>query len=350
MRIAQDWNDYELIDIADGEKCERFGPYILVRPEPAAIMRSAGHGEHGQIAARYHRSEAGGGNWETFIDVADKWTVRYPLSADFTMRFSLSLFSFKHTGLFPEQAVNWRFIYDTISLAKRNIAIQPSFCAVGMEAVQAVRSDSEVAESKLHGSCDSVQDDIKGATEQLQRRAPARAVKVLNLFAYTGGASIAAAAAGAHVTHVDASKGMIALAKENATQSGLPETAFRYIADDCQKFVAREIKRGNRYDAIIMDPPTYGRGPNGEMWRLEDHLCDLFTSCLSLLSDMPLFVLLSAYTPGITPGLAKLIMQRIFVAEHGGTVEADEIGLPVGKDSDMCFPCGMSAIWKAVEK
>ena len=281
MWIADKWKDYEVIDTSNGEKLERWGDYILVRPDPQVIWKSekkaAGWKKKN---GHYHRSKAGGGEWE-FFDLPEEWQIGYG-----DLRFNLKPFSFKHTGLFPEQAVNWEWF------------------------------------SKL----------IREAN---------RPVKVLNLFAYTGGATLSAAAAGASVTHVDASKGMVNWAKENAASSGLSDRPVRWLIDDCVKFVEREIRRGSKYDAIIMDPPSYGRGPKGEIWKLEDCVFSLIEKTADILADKPLFVLVNSYTTGLQPAVLSYMMNTVYVNRFGGRVESDEVGLPV-KDNHLTLPCGAS--------
>ena len=287
MWIANDWKEYEVIDTSCGEKLERWGKYTLVRPDPQVIWDTPKISRGWKnMNAHYHRSKKGGGEWE-FFDLPQQWDLHYK-----DLTFHLKPFSFKHTGLFPEQAVNWDWFGDKI-------------------------------------------------------RKAGRPIKVLNLFAYTGGATLAAAAAGAQVTHVDASKGMVTWAKENAAASGLSEAPIRWLVDDCVKFVEREIRRGNHYDAIIMDPPSYGRGPGGEVWKLEDELYPLVQKCVSLLSDSPLFFLINSYTTGLQPAVLSDILKLTLAKKHGGTVSADEIGLPVS-DSDLILPCGASGRWSAI--
>ena len=284
MFIADRWKDYEVLDTSDGEKLERWGKYVLVRPDPQVIWQDVKTAkEWKKPNAHYHRSNKGGGEWE-FFDLPEEWTISYD-----ELRFHLKPFSFKHTGLFPEQAANW----DWFSGLIRNAG---------------------------------------------------RPVKVLNLFAYTGGATVAAAKAGAAVTHVDASKGMVQWAKENAASSGLADAPIRYLVDDCRKFVEREIRRGNHYDAIIMDPPSYGRGPNGEVWKLEDAFHPLVRLTAELLSDEPLFVLLNSYTTGFAPGVLSNLLDLEITSKFGGTVESDEVGLPV-RDKKAMLPCGSSGRW-----
>lgn len=280
MWIADHWKDYEVIDCSEGEKLERWKNYILVRPDPQVIWDTSKK-EKGwkNMNAHYHRSPKGGGEWE-FFDLPEQWSINYG-----SLTFQLKPFSFKHTGLFPEQAVNWDWFSQKI-------------------------------------------------------RHAGRPIKVLNLFAYTGGATLAAAAAGASVTHVDASKGMVTWAKENAVSSGLADAPIRWIVDDCVKFVEREIRRGNHYDAIIMDPPSYGRGPKGEIWKIEDSIYPLVKLCAELLSENPLFFLINSYTTGLQPAVLRYIISTA-LAKYHGTVTADEIGLPVSSNG-LVLPCGAS--------
>ena len=286
MFLADKWTDYEVIDTSSGEKLERWGKYFLVRPDPQVIWQTEKtRPEWGQINARYKRSREGGGEWE-FIHLPEQWQIRYG-----TLTFNLKPFSFKHTGLFPEQAANWDWF------------------------------------SEL----------ILGA---------GRPVKVLNLFAYTGGATLAALRAGASVTHVDASKGMVQWAKENAAASGLSEKPVRWIVDDCQKFVEREIRRGNHYDAVIMDPPSYGRGPKGEIWKIENALHPLVRLTASLLSDEPLFFLINSYTTGFAPSVLSYLLGTEVQKKHGGQFVSDEVGLPV-TETGLVLPCGSSGRWTA---
>ncbi|SDB32055.1 class I SAM-dependent methyltransferase [Eubacterium oxidoreducens] len=283
MWIAEHWKDYEIIDCSKKEKLERWGDYYLLRPDPQVIWdtpKNAAEWKH--LNAHYHRSKKGGGEWE-FFDLPKQWSIHY---RDLT--FQLKPFSFKHTGLFPEQAVNW------------------DWCA----------------------------EKIKNA---------GREIKVLNLFAYTGGATLSAAKAGAKVTHVDASKGMVTWAKENAVSSGLKDAPIRWLVDDCVKFVEREIRRGNHYDAIIMDPPSYGRGPKGETWKIEESLHHFVKLCVQLLSDDPLFFLINSYTTGLAPAVLTYLLKTELKQFHGH-VEADEIGLPVTA-SGLVLPCGASGRW-----
>lgn len=293
MWIADGWKDYEVLDTSGGEKLERWGRYFLLRPDPQVIWntpRELKQWKHPN--ARYHRSSRGGGEWE-FIDLPDQWTIDYPLrSIEKTLTFHLKPFSFKHTGLFPEQAVNWEWFTSVIS--------------------GAISSGQEI--------------------------------RVLNLFAYTGGATAAAAAAGAHVTHVDASKGMVGWAKENAVSSSIPDHLTRWLVDDCQKFVEREIRRGNHYDGIIMDPPSYGRGPKGEIWKIEDNIFDLIRLCSRLLKKDALFFLLNSYTTGLQPAVLSYMLNTVLVPEFGGTVEAGEVALPVTSNG-LVLPCGAAGRW-----
>ncbi|MBE6015444.1 MAG: SAM-dependent methyltransferase [Lachnospiraceae bacterium] len=297
MWIADKWKDYEVLDTSKGEKLERWGDYILLRPDPQVIWQTERKiPSWKNINAIYHRSSKGGGEWE-FIDLPKEWEISYPLgeaaslAPEGNLHFRLQPFSFKHTGLFPEQAVNWSWFAGIIHKAKVND--------------------------------------------------PAREIKVLNLFAYTGGATLAAAAAGAQVTHVDASKGMVTWAKENAKLTGLPETSVRWLTDDCKKFVEREIRRGNKYDAIIMDPPSYGRGPKGEIWKMEDSIYEFIGLCEKILNDDPLFFLINSYTTGLQPGVIKYLMEDIIGTHHKGNFEAEEIGLPV-TSTGLVLPCGCS--------
>lgn len=286
MWIADGWKDYEVIDCSDGEKLERWGKYLLVRPDPQVIW-STKKNNYGwkNMNGHYHRSSKGGGEWE-FFNLPRQWIINYK-----ALTFNLKPFSFKHTGLFPEQAANWNWFGRKIKEAGRPI-------------------------------------------------------KVLNLFAYTGGATLAAALAGASVTHVDASKGMVGWASENARSSNLGEAPIRWIVDDCQKFVEREIRRGNKYDAIIMDPPSYGRGPKGEIWKIEEAIYPFVKLCEQLLSDRPLFFLINSYTTGLQPAVLTYILSSVITPKHGGRVISDEIGLPVSQ-SRLILPCGASGRWEA---
>ena len=285
MWIANQWKDYEVLDTSSGEKLERWGDYTLVRPDPQVIWNSEKkHVGWKKKNGHYHRSKAGGGEWE-FFGLPEEWTIQYK-----ELTFHLKPFSFKHTGLFPEQATNWDWFSDLIKKAGRPI-------------------------------------------------------KVLNLFAYTGGATLAAAAAGASVTHVDASKGMVTWAKENAISSGLGEKPIRWLVDDCVKFVEREIRRGNKYDAIIMDPPSYGRGPKGELWKIEESIFPFIQLTSEILSDDPLFFLVNSYTTGLQPAVLSYMINLAITKKFGGRVEASEIGLPVS-DTGLVLPCGASGRWQ----
>ena len=280
MWIANGWKDYEVIDCSSGEKLERWGKYILLRPDPQVIWDTPKKNKNWKkLNGHYHRSKKGGGEWE-FFNLPEQWQIHYK-----SLTFNLKPFSFKHTGLFPEQATNWDWFSEKIKKANRPI-------------------------------------------------------KVLNLFAYTGGATLAAAAAGASVTHVDASKGMVTWAKENAVSSGLADAPIRWIVDDCVKFVEREIRRGNHYDAIIMDPPSYGRGPKGEIWKIEEAVYPLIKLCAQLLTDKPLFFLVNSYTTGLQPAVLNYMISTA-LSKYEGTVSADEIGLPVS-ETGLVLPCGAS--------
>ena len=290
MWIADNWKDYEVLDTSNGEKLERWGDYLLVRPDPQVIWESNKENPGWRkMNGHYHRSKAGGGEWE-FFDLPKEWQIGYK-----ELRFNLKPFSFKHTGLFPEQATNWDWFSNIIkdALAKN----------------------------------------------------PDRQIKVLNLFAYTGGATLAAAAAGAAVTHVDASKGMVTWAKENAISSGLDDKPIRWLVDDCIKFVEREIRRGNKYDAIIMDPPSYGRGPKGELWKIEESIFPFIQLTSEILSDDALFFLVNSYTTGLQPAVLSYMINLAIVNKFGGHVTASEIGLPV-KDTSLVLPCGASGRWE----
>lgn len=293
MWLADQWNDYEVIDCSKGEKLERWGDYLLVRPDPQVIWDTPKK-EKGwrKMNGHYHRSSKGGGEWE-FFQLPKEWTIQYSLPINNKLTFHLKPFSFKHTGLFPEQAANWNWFSQLIA--------------------------------------DAVS---KG-----------RQVKVLNLFAYTGGATLAAAAAGASVTHVDASKGMVTWAKENAISSGLKDAPIRWLVDDCVKFVEREIRRGNHYDAIIMDPPSYGRGPKGEIWKIEESVYPLIQLCSQILTDNPLFFLINSYTTGLQPAVLSYMISTV-LGTANGTVTASEIGLPVSSNG-LVLPCGASGRYEA---
>ena len=286
MWLADDWKDYEIIDCSGGEKLERWGKYLLVRPDPQVIWDTPRSlPEWKKKNGHYHRSNKGGGQWE-FFDLPAQWSIGYK-----GLTFHLKPFSFKHTGLFPEQAVNWDWF-------------GPKIAGAG------------------------------------------RPIKVLNLFAYTGGATLAAAKAGAAVTHVDASKGMVTWAKENAQASGLEKAPIRWIVDDCVKFVEREIRRGNTYNAIIMDPPSYGRGPKGEIWKIETAIHPLIRLCAQLLSPDPLFFLVNSYTTGLAPSVLSYLLGVELLPKLGGKLSAQEVGLPVSS-TGLALPCGASGRWES---
>ena len=286
MWIADKWQDYELIDCSSGERLERWGSFILVRPDPQAIWGTPRRNPlWDRRDAKYYRSESGGGRWDRG-DLPESWSIGYG-----EFRFNVKPMNFKHTGLFPEQAVNWEWAMEKIRNAGRHVS-------------------------------------------------------VLNLFGYTGAATLACAKAGASVCHVDAAKGMVAWGKENAAASGLSDAPVRWIVDDCAKFVEREIRRGRKYDAVIMDPPSYGRGPGGEIWKLEKDLWQFVSLCLGVLSDEPLFVLINSYTTGLSPSVLTYLAESIFTAKFGGRSESEELGLPV-TDSGLVLPCGASCRWEA---
>ncbi len=287
MRAVSGFKDYEILDTSAGEKLERWGNTLLIRPDPQIIWETErSHPAWKKADARYIRSSKGGGEWEYFHSIPESWTVSYQ-----DLVFRVRPTGFKHTGLFPEQAINW-------ALFRRVIPLQN------------------------------------------------RPIRVLNLFAYTGGATLACAAAGAEVCHVDASKGMVAWARENAALSGLQEKPIRWIVDDCEKFVSREIKRGRFYDILIMDPPSYGRGPNGEVWKLEDQIFRLVELCSRVLSDQPLLFVLNSYTTGLSPSVMQYLLGMTVQKRFGGAVFSDEIGLPV-TESGFVLPCGSTAIWSS---
>ena len=297
MYIADRWKDYEVLDSSQGEKLERWGRYILLRPDPQVIWNTKKSApEWKKLNGHYHRSKKGGGEWE-FFDLPQEWQIHYQLpdttvNGTDKLTFNLKPFAFKHTGLFPEQAANWDWMFNTISK------------------------------------------EVKKGRE----------IKVLNMFAYTGGATLAAAAAGAKVTHVDASKGMVTWAKENARSSGLEEAPIRWLVDDCMKFVEREIRRGNKYHAIIMDPPSYGRGPKGELWKLEECIYELIEKTNQILADDAILYLINMYTTGLSPAVMSYMVSSIVCKSHGGQVEAEDIGLPV-RESGLVLPCGSSCRW-----
>ncbi|MCI8477219.1 MAG: SAM-dependent methyltransferase [Oscillospiraceae bacterium] len=284
MWISNQWTDYELIDCSRGEKLERWGDYTLVRPDPQAIWDTPrSHPSWRRPDARYARSATGGGQWEKH-SLPAHWEIHWD-----SLTFLVKPMSFKHTGLFPEQAANWAFVQEQIAKAGRPIS-------------------------------------------------------VLNLFAYTGGATVACAAAGASVCHVDAAKGMVAWAKENARASGLEGAPIRWIVDDCGKFVARELRRGRRYDAVIMDPPSYGRGPSGEIWKLEEQLFPFVALAAQVLSDHPLFFLINSYTTGLAPSVLTYLLETLITKQHGGRTESAELGLPVS-ETGLNLPCGATGRW-----
>lgn len=286
MRYTKDWKDYRLIDTSDGDRLEKWGEIVLVRPDPQVIWKTEKNDPLWYKAhACYHRSRSGGGKWEIRSKIPDRWQIKYK-----DLTFNVKNMGFKHTGIFPEQAVNW----------------------------------------------DYTREKIKNADRQL---------KVLNLFAYTGGATVACLKEGASVVHVDASKGMVQWAKENAVSSAVSDKPVRWIVDDCEKFVQREIRRGNKYDIIIMDPPSYGRGPSGEVWKLEEKIYDFVLLCAELLSDDAVMMLINSYTTGLSSSVMEYILGAAVATKFGGRVSSDEIGLPV-ENSGMVLPCGASAIWE----
>ncbi len=283
MFVANEWKDYKLLDTSNGERLEKWGDYILIRPDPQAIWNTPRTNPLWKKAnAHYHRSKSGGGNWEIY-NLPKQWKIKYK-----NLTFNVKPMNFKHTGIFPEQAVNWDFMYEKISAAGRPI-------------------------------------------------------KVLNLFGYTGAATMACAAAGASVCHVDASKGIVEMAKENAVSCGVREKPVRYIVDDCIKFVEREIRRGNTYDGIVMDPPSYGRGPGGEVWQLEDMLFDFVKKCTQLLSDKPLFFILNSYSTGLSASVMEYLLRVSIDKRYGGEFESDEIGFSL--ENGLSFPSGSVARW-----
>ena len=286
MNIANNWKDYKILDMADGQKLEKWGDVVLSRPDPQIIWKDKSYPEKWKnINATYHRSKTGGGAWEYNKKVPQQWQIKYK-----ELTFNIKPMGFKHTGLFPEQAVNWDWMMDKIKNSNREI-------------------------------------------------------KVLNLFAYTGGATVACAAAGASVCHVDSSKGMVTWAKENIVSSGLSEKPVRYIIDDVVKFVNREIRRGNKYDAIIMDPPSYGRGANGEVWQFENNIYDLVELCTNVLSDNPLFFLINSYTTGISSKVLENILNLTVGKTYNGKVSSGEVGLPM-ENSKLVLPCGIFGRWE----
>ena len=288
MRTACHWKEYELLDASDGERLERWGDVILIRPDPQAVFSPARkHPLWKKAAARYCRSSSGGGQWERYGKVPDIWSIQYK-----GLTFHLKPMGFKHTGLFPEQAVNWDWLFQRIQNSKSE---QP--------------------------------------------------FRVLNLFGYTGAATLACLAAGAEVTHVDASKGMVLWGKDNAAASRLSDRPVRWLVDDCVKFVEREIRRGRLYEGIIMDPPSYGRGPGGEVWKLENEIYRFVERCALLLSERSEFFLINSYTAGLSPAVMEYILGLTVLPQHGGKLSSDEIGLPVTQ-SGFVLPCGSTAIWE----
>ena len=286
MRVSDKWKEYELLDCTNGERLERWGDIILIRPDPQVIWKTGRrHPLWRKANARYNRSQSGGGHWELLGKLPDRWEIAYG-----DLKFNIKTMGFKHTGLFPEQAANWDLVREMIEAADRPL-------------------------------------------------------KVLNLFAYTGGATVAALKSGAHVTHVDASKGMVQWAKENAVSSGVADAPVRWLVDDCIKFVQREIRRGNKYDIIIMDPPSYGRGPGGEVWKLEDEVYGFVELCEQLLSDEAEAILINSYTTGLSPSVMEYILGSTVVPKHGGFVSGSELGL-TATQSGMPLPCGATAIWR----
>ena len=285
MRLSNEWKDYECIDAGNGEKLERWGNVIFRRPDPQAMWPINNDSSWKNVDGFYHRSNKGGGYWDFKKELPEYWTVSYK-----DLTFKVSPTNFKHTGIFPEQAVNWDYVMDRIK-------------------------SSNIEE-----------------------------FRVLNLFAYTGGATIACLKAGASVTHVDASKGMVSWAKENAVASKVDDRPVRWLVDDCLKFIAREIRRGNKYDGIVMDPPSYGRGPNGEVWKIEQQLDELLYSVAKILSDDALFFLLNSYSGGISPTIINYMVKNIVIGKRGGEVTTDEIGLKI-TDKDLVLPCGCTTVW-----
>lgn len=289
MRLASEWKDYKILDMADGQKLERWGEVILSRPDPQIIWKSKSFpSKWKEINAEYHRSKTGGGAWEFKKKIPKQWQVKYK-----NLIFNIKPMGFKHTGLFPEQAVNWDWMIDKIKKEKKD----------------------------------------------------KKEIKVLNLFAYTGGATVACLSAGASVCHVDSSKGMTTWAKENVISSGLQDRPVRFIIDDVVKFVNREIRRGNKYDAIIMDPPSYGRGAKGEVWQFENNIYDLVELCSNVLSDDPLFFLINSYTTGISSQVLKNILNMVIDKKYRGEIDAGEIGLPM-ENSKLILPCGIYGRWE----
>ena len=303
MNVANSWKDYKIIDMANGQKLEKWGNIILSRPDPQIVWKSKSHPEEWENAhAVYSRSKTGGGRWEYKKKVPESWKIKYK-----DLTFNLKPMGFKHTGLFPEQAVNWDWM------------------------INKIKNENNMR---------------NGNTKSLNTQQNTnKEIKVLNLFAYTGGATVACLYAGASVCHVDSSKGMVAWAKENVQASGLADRKVRYIVDDVVKFVNREIRRGNKYDAIIMDPPSYGRGTNGEVWQFEDNIYDLVELCTNVLSDNPLFFLINSYTTGISSIVLSNVLELTVAKKHKGKIEAGEIGLPM-ENSKLVLPCGIYGRWE----
>ena len=286
MLVANNWNDYKILDMANGQKLERWGNVILSRPDPQIIWKDKSFSDKWKLVnATYNRSKSGGGSWEYNKQIPKNWQIKYK-----NLTFNIKPMGFKHTGIFPEQAVNWDWMMEKIAKSKREI-------------------------------------------------------KVLNLFAYTGGATVACLSMGASVCHVDSSKGMVSWAKENVVSSGLEDKKIRYIVDDVNKFVSREIRRNNKYDAIIMDPPSYGRGANGEVWQFENNIYDLVQLCTKVLSDNPLFFLINSYTTGISSTVLENILNLTVAKNHIGKITSGEIGLPM-ENSKLILPCGIYARWE----
>ena len=286
MRVSNSWKDYELIDCSDGERLERWGDIILIRPDPQIIWSTGKKNPLWRKAhARYHRSNKGGGSWEMYKKVPDSWSINFK-----NLVFNIKPMGFKHTGVFPEQAVNWEWMQNKIKEENRPL-------------------------------------------------------KILNLFGYTGCATLACMEAGASVCHVDASKGMVTWAKENAVSSKLADKPVRWLVDDCVKFVQREIRRGNKYDGIVMDPPSYGRGPNGEVWKIEEKLYSLIELCIQVLTDNPTFFILNSYTTGLSPAVMEYLLNVQLKSKFGGKVSSDEIGLRV-TETNLSLPCGSTVIWE----
>ena len=291
MKIANEWKEYKILDMAEGQKLEKWGNVILSRPDPQIIWKQKTFpNKWKEINGEYHRSKTGGGSWEFKKKMPNQWQIHYK-----NLTFNIKPMGFKHTGLFPEQAVNWDWMINKIKNEKKNN----------------------------------------------------REIKVLNLFAYTGGATVACLSAGASVCHVDSSKGMTTWAKENVISSGLEKRPVRYIIDDVVKFVNREIRRGNKYDAIIMDPPSYGRGAKGEVWQFENNIYDLVELCTEILSDKPIFFLINSYTTGISSQVLKNILELTVERKHKGKIEAGEIGLSM-ENSKLLLPCGIYGRWELV--